>query len=172
MEYPAAQTGPDIESANSAWTTDATDDQKILMSYARRVKADARCPLHIQACPKVNGTILPKAPHRLAGFRIKRVEMIANRGKKPLFASGFILPEDQAALPSASGSGPFRLSVPFPEFPTLAGVEGDDLAAGRGGVKHAGDDQIIGLVFPFVTGVVGPGDLQLSDIAPVDLLER
>src|SRR6266705_2971987 len=109
MEYPAPQTGSDIEGANSAWTAQAPDDQKILIGDARRVKADARCPLHIQACTKVNGTILPKAPDRLAGFRIKRVEMIANTGEESLFAAGFILPEHQATLPGSSASEPFGL---------------------------------------------------------------
>src|SRR5258706_2137909 len=96
--------------------------------------------------------------------------MIANTGEESLFAAGFILPEDQAALPGGCASGPF--GVPFPEFPTFGGVESDDLAGGRGGVKHAGHNQIVGLVFAFVTGVVGPCDFQLSDIAPVDLPER
>ena len=89
-------------------------------------------------------------------------------GKKP----GFVLPKDHTALPAASSSGLFGFRVPFPEFPTGAGIKGDDLPAGRGGVKHFGDNQIIGLVFAFVTSVVGPRDFQLSDIAPVDLLER
>src|SRR5580765_4278502 len=31
MEYPAPQTGSDIEGTNRAWTADATDDQKILI---------------------------------------------------------------------------------------------------------------------------------------------
>src|SRR5438552_12863095 len=140
MENPTPQTGSDIEGANSAWTAEATDDQKILIGDTRRVKADARCPLHIQACTKMNGTILPKASDRLARFRIKRVEMIANTSEKSLFAAGFILPEHQAALPGSSASGPLGLRVPFPEFPTGRGVEGDDLAGGRGGVKHAGDN--------------------------------
>src|SRR5207249_4796321 len=138
----------------------------------RRVKADARCPLHIQACAKVNRTILPEASDRLAGFGIKRVEMIADTGEESLFAAGFILPEHQAALPGSSASRSFGLRVPFPEFPTGGGVESDDFAGGRGRVKHARDNQIVGLVFAFVTGVVGPCDFQLSDIAPVDLLER
>ena len=172
MEYPAPQTGSDIEGANSAWATKAADDQKILIGDARGVKADARRPLYIQASTKMNGTILPEASDRLAGFRIERVEMIANTGEESLFAAGFILPEYQTALPGGSASGSFGLRIPFPEFPTGGGVEGDDLAGGRGGVKHAGDNQIVGLVFAFVAGVVGPGDFQLADIAPVDLLER
>src|SRR5437867_1160604 len=98
--------------------------------------------------------------------------MIANTGEEPLFAAGFILPEDQAALPGSSASGPFGLRVPFPEFPTGDGVEGNDLAGGRSGIKHAGDDQIVGLVFAFVAGIVGPCDFELSDRASVDLLER
>src|SRR5262245_15807693 len=118
MEYPAAQTSPDIERANSAWSADATDDEEILVGDARRVKTDARCAFHIQAGAKVNGTILPEASDDLAGFWIKRVEIIANTGEESLFAAGFILPEDQAALPSASGSSPFGSSVPFPKFPT------------------------------------------------------
>src|SRR6266498_764229 len=172
MEDPASQAGSDIERANRAGAAEATDDQKILIGDAWRVQADARCSLHIQTGPKVNGTILPEVPDHLAGFRIKRVEMIANTGEKSLFTTGFILPEHQAALPVASGSGPFRLRIPFPEFPTGAGIEGDNLAGGRGGVEHAGENQIVGLVFAFVTGVIGPCDFQLSDIAPVDLLER
>src|SRR6185503_9847949 len=34
MEYPAPQTGSDIESADSTWTTEATNDQKILIGDA------------------------------------------------------------------------------------------------------------------------------------------
>src|SRR3989441_12060146 len=107
MEYPAPQTGSDIEGANSAWTAEATDDQKILIGDDRRVQADARCLFHIQACGKVNRTILTKASDRLAGFRIQRIEMIAHTGEESLFAASFILPDPQAALPSPSGAGPF-----------------------------------------------------------------
>src|SRR5436189_5168842 len=101
MEYPPPQTGSDIEGANSAWTAEATDDQKVLIGDARRVEADARCPLHVQAGTKMNGTILPKASDRLAGFRINRVEIIANTREESLFATGFILPEHQASLPGS-----------------------------------------------------------------------
>src|SRR6185295_18004110 len=44
VEYPAPQTGSDIEGANRARTAEATDDQKVLVSDARGVEADARCP--------------------------------------------------------------------------------------------------------------------------------
>src|ERR1041384_5932759 len=98
MEYPAPQTGSNIESAHGPWTAEAADDQKILIGDARRVKADPRGPLHIPACPNGNGTILPKGSDGLAGFRINRIEMIANTGEESLFAAGFILPEHQAAL--------------------------------------------------------------------------
>src|ERR1051326_8583524 len=164
MENPAPQTGPGIEGANSAWAAQAAEDQKIFIGDARRVQTDRRRPLHVQTSPKVNGTILPEAADGLAGFRIKRIEMIANPGEEPLFAAGFILPKNQSTLPGVCASRPLGLRVPFPEFPTGSGVEGDDLAGRRGGIKHTGDDQIIGLVFAFVTSVVGPCDFQLSDI--------
>src|SRR6266404_8385824 len=135
MEYPAPQTGPDIEGANGAWTAEATDDQKILIGDTRRVKADARRPLHIQANAKVNGAILPEAADDVAGFRIKRIQMIADTGEEALLAAGFILPEHQATLPGSGATGPFGLMVPFPEFPTSGRVQGDDLAGGRGGIK-------------------------------------
>ena len=172
MEDPASQARSDIERANRAGTAEATDDQKILIGDAWRVQADARCSLHIQAAPKVNGTILPEVPDHLAGFRIQRVEMITDAGEEALFAAGFILPEHQAALPSRSTSGSFGLRVPFPEFLTGGSIEGDDFVSRRSGVKHAGDNEIIGLVFAFVTGVVGLCDFQLSDITPIDLPER
>ena len=107
MEDPTSQAGSDIERANRAGTAEATDDQKILIGDAWRVQADARCSLHIQAGPKVNGTILPEVPDHLAGFRIQRVEMITDAGEESLFAAGFILPEHQAALPGGSASRPF-----------------------------------------------------------------
>src|SRR5437867_914382 len=118
MKYPATQTSPDIEGANSAWPAEAADNQKILVGDAGRVKADTRCAFDIQACTKVNGTILPEASDDLAGFGIKGIEMIANTGEESLFAAAFVLPEHQAALPGSSASGPFGLRVPFPEFPT------------------------------------------------------
>src|SRR5205085_12533279 len=67
MEYPAPQTASDIECANRSWATDAADDQQVLIGNARCVQANARCPLHIQARAKMNGTILAEAPDRLAG---------------------------------------------------------------------------------------------------------
>src|SRR5262245_5077793 len=130
MEYPAALTSSNIEGANSAWTTDATDDQKVLIGDARRVQADGRCPFHIQTRAKVNRTVLPETADHLAGLRIKRVEIIANAGEEPLFAASFILPENEAALPSGCASGPFGLSVPFPEFLACGGVKSDNLAGG------------------------------------------
>src|SRR5436305_14100158 len=109
MEYPAAPTGSDIEGAHRAWTAKAAEDQKILIGDTRRIKADPGCPLHIQACTEVNGTILAEASNRLAVFRIQRVEMIPNTRKESLFAASFILPEDQPTLPGRSASGPLGL---------------------------------------------------------------
>src|SRR5437764_3867064 len=111
MEDPAPQTGPDIEGAHSAWTAEATNDQKILVGDARGVKPDTGCALHIQACAKVNGTILPEASDDLTGFRIKRIKVTANSGEEPLLAAGLISPEDQPALPRSSATGPFGLRV-------------------------------------------------------------
>src|SRR5262249_6319160 len=122
MEYPASQTSSNIERANSAWAAKAADDQNVLIGDARSVQANARCPVHIQAGTKVNGTILPEASDRLARFRIQRIEMISNTGEESLFAAGFILPEHQAALPGSFAAGPFRLRVPFPQFPAGGGV--------------------------------------------------
>ena len=62
--------------------------------------------------------------------------------------------------------------IPFPQFAAGRGVERDDAAALRGGVEHAADDEIVGLVFALFAGVVGPCDLELRDVAAVDLLER
>ena len=172
MEYPAALAGPHIERANRAGSTDAADDEEILIRDAGRIKTDVRLGIHIQARAKMDRTILAKAPDRLTGFRIERVEVIPDTGEKALFAIGFILPEDKAALPSAPGFALFGLNVPYPQLSTGGGIEGDDLAGGRGGLKHAADNQIVGLVLAFVAGVVGPCYFELSDVGPVDLLER
>src|SRR5204863_8034700 len=117
-------------------------------------------------------TVLSEAADNLAGFRIQGIEIIANAGEQALFTARFMLPEDQTPLPGGGASGSFGKRVPLPEFPTTGGIEGDHFPGGRSRVKHTGNDQIVGLVFSFVTGVVGPGDLQLSAVAPVDLLQR
>src|SRR5262245_20204383 len=54
MENPASRSRPDIEGAQRTRTTDPTDDQKILVSDTRRVQADPRRAVHIQACAQVN----------------------------------------------------------------------------------------------------------------------
>src|ERR1043165_5737111 len=171
-KHPRPQAGPDIERANSARASETADDQEIFIRDAWRIQADSRRPLHVKPCAKVDGTILTKAPDDLARFWVEGIEIVANPSEKPLLATGFILPKHQAALPGATCATPLGLSVPFPNFPTGAGVERDDPACRRGSVKHAGNNEIVRLVFALVTGVEGPGDFQLSDIAPIDLLER
>src|SRR5437899_3415674 len=140
MENPAPQSGPNIEGANSTGTAEAANDQKILIGDARCVKPDGRCPLHIEAGAKMNGTVLAEASNRLARFRIERVEVITNSSEESLFATGFILPEDKAALPGVCPSGPFGLRVPLPEFTTGSRVESNDLACRGSSIKHAGDN--------------------------------
>src|SRR5688572_5841251 len=88
MEYPTPQTRSDIERADRAGTAHATDNQEIPIRDPRRVQADVRCAVDIQPRAQVKGTVLTKAPDRLARFRIQGVKMIARPGEESLFAAG------------------------------------------------------------------------------------
>jgi hypothetical protein len=62
--------------------------------------------------------------------------------------------------------------VPNPAFASGGGIERDDAPAWGGGVKDSADDEVVGLVFAFFSGVVAPRDGEPVDVGPVDLGER
>src|SRR5678815_4896053 len=97
--------------------------------------------------------------------------MIACTSEKPLFAARVVLPKDQTTLPVADRVFVFGARVPFPQFAPGRCIESNDLAGGRGGIEHTGDNEIIGLVLALVAGVVGPGNFELSNIAAIDLVQ-
>ncbi len=62
--------------------------------------------------------------------------------------------------------------VERPEVLAGGGVQGDHPSAGRGGIEHAIDDQVVGLVERAVAGDERPGDLEGADVLGGDLVQR
>ena len=172
VKNPAARAGAHIEAAHGAGAADAADDERISVEDTGGVEADIGRGVRIESGAEDDGAVVAKRGDRLAGLRIEGEEEFAHGGKEARFAAGIVLPIHEAALAAAASAGGGGGRIPFPQFAAGRGVERDDAAALRGGVEHAADDEIVGLVFALFAGVVGPCDLELRDVAAVDLLER
>ena len=104
---------------------------------------------------------------RLAGLRIERIDVLANAREDPLVRS--TAPVSDAAVVSPGGSA----GVELPDLLPRRRVDRKDFLRGRISVEHAVDDDRVRFQCArTVADVIGPGDLELVDVARVDLFQR
>jgi hypothetical protein len=172
MENPTASASAHVEAAHGPRASEAADDQYVSVDDARSIETDLGRYLGVQPAAEVNGTIVSKVGYKTTGLWVEGEKIVPYGREEPPFTPSGIFPKYESALTLSTGTGATDHRVPRPEFESGLCVEGDDLSARCRGVKHAGNDQIVGLVFAPFSGVVGPCDLQLGDVVAVDLAQR
>ncbi len=127
----------------------------------------------VKVLEEVDAAVFAEGGDGFSGGGIELVEVVA--GGKDDAAEAFGLPVDEATVDAHVTLIGFE-GVESPEFAAGGCIEGEDLELRGGAVEDSVDDEGVALdlgasVGAAVTGVVGPGDLELVGVLAVDLAE-
>ena len=180
VERPPLPAGVDIERADvarrggQALGHDGAEDEEVAEEHARRIHAHAQGArvASAEAPAEIDAAVLSEAADRLPRVRIEGMEPVS-RGEidPPLRAP---LPVHQAADPRARRLPAGRARVEAPLQGAGGGIEREHAQPGRRRIQDPVRHDGLALHLRSgerVTGVVGPGHLQLGHVGPRDLRE-
>ena len=160
------------------------DDHDVAGHHRRAVPgqlARDRVEVLVVVLLEIDDAVGAEVPDRPAGGGVERDELIADGHEVDPFIACAVRPVPDAAARQSPHRplGPFPLvEAIHPQVLARRGVERDDgAAAAGGGVEHAVDDergrlQVEVGARPEVVGPEAPRDLQVAEVAGVDLIER
>ena len=185
MEDPHHIAGPDVERADVAGRgrvgfADAhRQDQQVLEDDPGCVGDDVEIghvAIWFQAVVEVDHTAVAERLDRVSRRGINREQRGPSRAEDPsVVAVGPVRYAAACAASTALGACVERVELPVSR--AARRVEREDLQDRRHAVEHPVDDDRAGLdlrlvvCFVAVSGMIGPGDLQPSDVVACDLIE-
>ena len=151
----------------------AAHDQQVAEYHARRRQLHGqRIGIPVQVLPQVDFSLLAEPGDRPSGARVQGVEVMANADEQPRVPAR--RPVGKAAHPVTSQRPAAFKGIELPDDLSAGRIRRDDLQFRRNHVERAADDQRLGVHFPSreqVAGVQGPGNLEIPDVAEVDLVQ-
>ena len=152
----------------------AAQDQQVAVDDPGRSQADReRSRALRQVRPEVDRAIVAEARHRLSGARVQCIQQVPRPGVDARVVT--IAPvHESAVLGALRERSAVHFQAPRPHFFPGRGVECEDAPVRAGAVQQAVNHDRVALdlrTAEFVTGLVGPGDLQLGHVAGMNLVK-
>jgi hypothetical protein len=143
------------------------DDHQILVDHARRREAHVLLRrISSEIAAKIDSTAVAERGDRFPRRRVERIEILIDGGEHAFVAA--VAPIHHGAIRSLT----LDARVERPQQRARVGTQRKRLVRRRIAVQHPVGDDRLRLQPAALAAVVGPGDLQVLDVALVDLPER